>query len=443
MLVCRAWVCALVLALGACGKSKATATRPKAAHRLTAMPSAVLAPNDNRGPSKDILSSWTLPASPVAYAYADLEALFKTELIEGLVTSAMVLVQASLTPAAVECWLDWTHSVRKLAAAATEKEQLLIMTYDPGLLKSPVGQCLQIIGDLRRTQLANSAPAYVADPWVIVILRKVVLIGHRALVEASLSTSARSEWPNQLTLADQQQLVFTGVNQSKKLEVKGRLSVTKTHFSLSTDVGFPDMTSATAAATRLAPPLLGQHFVDASPQLQQMVVGITENWHVRQTGTSVGFEFRTDGSAQDMGQRLGMASALAIFSVRKFIAKAKTAEARTTLRAIAERLVATNPKKLTSLPAVPGKFEFVQGKKYQSLRSDWVHWKSIGFSLSDPQYYQYRVDAAKDGLSAEVIAQGDLNANGLKSRYSLAVQLEPTTHVLDIASELTEENPLE
>ena len=443
MIVCRSLFYGLVCALCACGKSTAPTPVPAASMRPSASPSAAGVPSAGRGPSRAILSSWTPPVSPLALVYADLGALFKTELVQVLITSMTSLVQDSLTKEAVTCLLDWTFSVREFAAAANEKELLIVLSYEPGLLKSPVGACLKTLGSWQTVDIADSTPAYAFDEWVFVVLRKSVVFGSRQLVEASLSTQVGGQWPSQLTLAPDRQLVLIGTDKSRQLDVKGFMSVTKSHFSVSSEITFPDAKSATEMTNKLAATQIRQQFLEANPQAEEMVDGIVKNWHVRRAAQDVRVEFSADGTVQEMSQRISVASAVAIYRARKFIANAKAAQARTTIRAIANSFIAARPKKLTSLLPVPGKFELVQGKKYRSVQSDWIGWKQIGFSLGEPQYFQYRADAARDGKSAEIIAQGDLNADGQKSRYSLAIQFDPITHELSVASDIDEQDPFE
>jgi hypothetical protein len=157
----------------------------------------------------------------------------------------------------------------------------------------------------------------------------------------------------------------------------------------------------------------------------------------------VAFEVRLVGEPTVMAERLGMGAAMAIYGVRKYIAEAKIAEARTVTRRIATRLVEAKLKKLTSLPAVPAKFESVQGMKYQSVPADWSKWQTIQFSMESPQYFQYRVEAAKGGKAATVIAEGDLDANGKRSRFSLAIEPDPKTRELRVAETLSEQDPTE
>ena len=69
-------------------------------------------------------------------------------------------------------------------------------------------------------------------------------------------------------------------------------------------------------------------------------------------------------------------------------------------------------------------------------------WAKIGFSIQEPQYYQYEVVAAKDGKSADVIARGDLDADGELSTFRVKLTLDPKTQALS-AGGLEETQPAE
>jgi hypothetical protein len=98
------------------------------------------------------------------------------------------------------------------------------------------------------------------------------------------------------------------------------------------------------------------------------------------------------------------------------------------------------PKKLVSLPAVPAAVP--RGVKYQSTVEDWKAWAPIHFGLTEPQYYQYQVTAAKDGKTAEILARGDLNGDGKTSLFRLKISLDPKTGEIS-AVDHSEEEPLE
>ena len=117
----------------------------------------------------------------------------------------------------------------------------------------------------------------------------------------------------------------------------------------------------------------------------------------------------------DQARDLGALAQSSVDALRKYMADARTSEARGTVRVIASDYAvlweqddakARAKRKLFSLPPVPKTVP--RGSKYASQASDWKPWERIRFSMDEPQYYQYEVKAAPDGESATVIARGDL-----------------------------------
>lgn len=135
---------------------------------------------------------------------------------------------------------------------------------------------------------------------------------------------------------------------------------------------------------------------------------------------------------------VGLLAALAIYGVRKYMANAKTTEARNSLGAIvkgaqaawngdsleatvltirtettsvADRLCPDGPQVPTNVPA---------GEKYQSSVADWTGgWDCLKFQMDGPQYYAYRytVDGT-NGFTA--FAFGDLDGDSTLSTFSMA-----------------------
>ena len=157
---------------------------------------------------------------------------------------------------------------------------------------------------------------------------------------------------------------------------------------------------------------------------------------------------------------IGVLAVLAVYGVRKYLANAKTAEARNSLGQLAkdaaaavEREKGTQPilgvgsssslmrTFCSSAPAVPTSITLVKGQKYQSSKSDWNSgdptsgWQCLKFSLEEPQYYMYAygsldTNAYSGGFFAQ--AAGDLNGDGnssmftvLGTAYSGAVAISP------------------
>jgi type IV pilus assembly protein PilA len=163
---------------------------------------------------------------------------------------------------------------------------------------------------------------------------------------------------------------------------------------------------------------------------------------------------------------IGVLAALAIYGVRKYIANAKTAEARMGVGRIAKDASAAYNKEnmgtsvlalsastsltnalcgtSTSVPAASGN---IKGKKYQSSPAEWGGdqsngWACLHFSMQDPQYFQYNYQGATSAFTA--IAAGDLNGDGAMSAFRLAGAVQSAATgglVVTIAPSIEEVNP--
>ncbi len=157
---------------------------------------------------------------------------------------------------------------------------------------------------------------------------------------------------------------------------------------------------------------------------------------------------------------VGVLAVLAVYGVRKYLANAKTAEARNSLGQLAKDAASAverekgNQAILTaggvstlmrsfcdSALLVPSTIGNVQGQKYQSSKADWNSgsaiqgWQCLKFSLEEPQYYAYTyaatgTSANSGGFNAQ--AFGDLNGDGnfstftvQGSAYSGAIAISP------------------
>jgi type IV pilus assembly protein PilA len=153
---------------------------------------------------------------------------------------------------------------------------------------------------------------------------------------------------------------------------------------------------------------------------------------------------------------VGVLAVLAVYGVRKYIANAKTAEAKNSLGQIGkdavtafegERMSAAVLAEGTTTDiirqmcqtgatsSVPGAMTNVQGKKYQSTKADWSNATDVAsnqgfpclkFEMTAPQYYQYTYTAAGTSTgSFTAAAQGDLNGDGtLFSRFEMLGGIE-------------------
>jgi len=163
---------------------------------------------------------------------------------------------------------------------------------------------------------------------------------------------------------------------------------------------------------------------------------------------------------------IGILAALAIYGVRRYMASAKTSEAKNTIGGISrsatqayERESANNQMLpdatsgtvptnalCTSAPGVPSSFASVKGIKYQPSTADGSDfnvpaaaadtgrdsWKCLKFSLTQPTYYQYGygagaaptgmaytyTSAGEDPTGFVAVAMGDLNGDGVASTFA-------------------------
>jgi type IV pilus assembly protein PilA len=149
---------------------------------------------------------------------------------------------------------------------------------------------------------------------------------------------------------------------------------------------------------------------------------------------------------------IGVLAALAIYGVNKYLASAKTSEAKNTVGAIARAGVAayeretynnqllgdqgTSQTAMHTLCANAAKVPTTipPGTKYQPAAADGLDfntgdnltgWKCLGFSMTQPIYYQYNyvtgTGSCGSGATAngfEVCAQGDLNNNTIYSTFA-------------------------
>ncbi len=145
---------------------------------------------------------------------------------------------------------------------------------------------------------------------------------------------------------------------------------------------------------------------------------------------------------------LGLAavlSAIGMYALARYVRHAKTVEAVSSVTTLAGAAAdyyntsdATQPSGADSKAvhamrhfppkstvAVPEEAKSVSGKRYQSNLADWASspWRELRFSIVQPQCYQYSFDAegAGAGAKATVLAQGDLDGDGVTSSFSLTI----------------------
>jgi type IV pilus assembly protein PilA len=167
---------------------------------------------------------------------------------------------------------------------------------------------------------------------------------------------------------------------------------------------------------------------------------------------------------------VGILSMLAAYGVRKYIATAKTAEARSSLGRMANAAIMAYENEAmagTTLPqgssagysralcksastSVPRAISAVAGRKYQSTSAEWsvdstsnAGFACLHFTIDQPQYFMYSYatqGSASPGDTFTAVANGDLNGDGLLSTFQLT-GLISQSYIVNIAPNILELNP--
>jgi len=174
---------------------------------------------------------------------------------------------------------------------------------------------------------------------------------------------------------------------------------------------------------------------------------------------------------------IGILAVLAIYGVRKYLANAKTAEARNSLGQMGKDETAAFEKEsmlgatlgpggtaglsralcLTPSASVPSVSTSIKGQKYQSSQAAKVDWNAdistpgkgfacLKFAMDAPQYYMYNFTAAGTGNAGDTwvaTANGDLNGDGALSTFELDGIIQSTSMTFSLAPNLKETNPEE
>jgi len=168
---------------------------------------------------------------------------------------------------------------------------------------------------------------------------------------------------------------------------------------------------------------------------------------------------------------IGILSVLAAYGVRKYIANAKTAEARNALGRIGgsaiiayerESMAGAILMQQTSTPitralclsasqSVPASKASIAGAKYQSSPNEWSvdpvasGFACLHFTMDAPQYYMYNyaaVGSTNPGDSFTAMANGDLNGDGVLSTFTLSGKIN-ASYAVNVAPNIAETSPEE
>jgi hypothetical protein len=434
------------LLLVACGGSPSTAPQAPKSETSQVAP----APRARTVP-QDLRKYWAFDDADFKL-YADVRGLLRTELMAGLVPAALGNLGAELSPQQRSCVNALFAHAREVAVA----DQWLAVGFDPQGMQALRDACLSQL-----PRVAGTTEAYTLEQRSLLVDSNVALLGPAPLVERSLDAKRAPEaWPAALELKPERYLAWTA--EVRRVEsgryaftpelagtkASGGLELTPRAFALNAQATLPKTEQAEQAVALVEAGRARLPKPSSGPQAE--ILGKVSNaLTLRREGSTLYASFRLEGSPAEQAEALGATVALAVFGVQRYIRQAKNAEARGFVEQIAQSYIMSfsaphagrKPPKLFSLPPVPSKVP--SGTKYQSSDGDWLAWKRIGVSLHEPQYYQYEVVAAKDGRSADVVARGDLDADGQLSEFRLKIVLDEKQGTLSTTPELEEMHPEE
>lgn len=440
--------CRVLAACGvmlACGGPAQPAKAPAPAARIVEQ---VPAASAQRKPSPEVSRYWLLGERPPAWLYGDLSALSRSELVASLAPALLEQLADALRGGERTCISALLEHSKELLAGGDESSGLVVLSLGSEGLTAARTACVGSLLPAQRTALQGAEEAYSVGNGVLAVTPGVVLAGTRSLVEAALAAGAKpTPLPEHLALNDGEQVSFRFALQKQSISVAGTLAVSPRRFLLAGQAQLPNEAAAEAMDKKVSMGRAQAKLLTQAMSGDASMARLLDALRIERRGSSFHVRFELLGTPAEQARDLGAVAALAVHGVRKYMLNAKAAEARVILGQITKSYqvslvepAAKAPKKLLSLPAVPAVVP--RGAKYASSLDDWKPWARIQFQLDHPQYFQYEVVAAKDGRSAEVLARGDLDGDGVTSLYRLKIQLDPKTGQLT-AQDLDETEPFE
>ena len=282
------------------------------------------------------------------------------------------------------------------------------------------------------TQIEGAREAWTVKSGVVAHEPGILLAGRAATVKRALAQrSAPKVMPQELSLGPDEYVAWSA-HVEDGIHAQGTVLASKDRFRIGVEAELPP-----PLAARVEKELRGVKAMGGIPGLEgaqrELVGKVLGAVELKRDGGHLEGAFDLREPPLDQARDLGSLAALGVFGVRKYLASAKSAEARNAVGQIAKDYAAwwereelparpKKTKKLASFPPVPKAVP--RGTKYQSTPADWKLWAPLRFEMDMPQFYQYEVRAAKNGESAEIIARGDLNGDGKPSLFKVGLHVD-------------------
>jgi type IV pilus assembly protein PilA len=424
----------------------AASSSPAPVATVPALAPVVPATAAPRTASAEIRRYWTFGDRGRMSLYGDIGGLLQTDLARAFVPSVIALVKGTITDDQARCLQSAAQALREIAFGADDSSGMLLVRFDDQAFQPST--CLASTG-VTKVQLEGATEAYRMKDAVLAYVPGVFLIGPEHTVTTALSQApGATSFPARLALAPDEYLTWSA-NVDEELRAHGTLTASNERFRLSFHADMPK-----AIAERGEKELHGLRGASSIPGLDgpegELALKLLQSVELTRSGGHIDAAFDLHEPPADQSRDLGAIASLAIQGVRKYLAESKVAEARNTLGQIARDYVTwweredgtpRAKKRLASLPPVPKTVP--RGVKYASKEADWKPWARLKFSMDEPQYYQYEVKAAPDGLSANILARGDLNGDGKTSLFRLPLRVDRAAGNSIVMGSIEETDPQE
>lgn len=420
------------------------AAPPPAPPPVATMPPTPRVP---RGASATLATHWPFASLPEVVAYVDVAGLRAAPLAAALVR-AVVQSASDLpgSPAQHDCVAALWLGAREVAMGGGDGGFLTVLRFEGS--PPPVSACAAALGGTPGAHVQGASQAFDLDDGdVAAVEGDLGLIGSPKLVAAALVGNPAVPTLSDVVLGPDEYLALRYDKSDPPISARASLVASSDRFRLGIEGAGPD--GFIEMLEHEIGDALGSDLVRSNETLAHLAKEV----NVARWGTHLRVAFEVGGAPEDQAREVFSAATVTVAFVRQYMTEAKKAEAREEVSAIAQRLEAwlrnddpADPgaklrwkKNLFSLPPVP--VAIPAGVKYASCPVDWRAWEAIHFAMTEPQYYQYEVIAAKDGASAAVVARADLNGDGKASTIKRVVTIDRAAHRVVFSPEVEEGDP--
>lgn len=390
-----------------------------------------------RAASLDLQKRWVVaPDAPLA-AYLDLAALQGTALWNSFVPKLIESATKDAAPADRACVVATLAAAREAAFGDVSRGMVAVIHLDPTQTE-PQACFLARMPDAKQTVVPGANDAFELGEGLIAFEKGFVHVGDRDSVIAALAQKS-TPWPSALSLAEGEQAAFA--LKGDLVDGHGSLLASSTLFQIAFEGKAKD--EKTAASLEAEARSLKN---DGGRNPIAAMLG--QHVEFSRTGTDVKLGFALKEPVEQQTTDLARVVDLGEAMLNDYLGASKLVEVQEGLKSVIRSYIVDfekdDPKiprakrKLASYPAVPKAVP--RGTAATLSAADWKSWDRLKVAFPASRY-QYEIKAAKDGMSAEITARGDLNGDGKTSLFRVQVKLEDGK--LGIDPDVEEVAPLE